>query len=377
MEITEEKLTELITAAAAKAVEMAQPATAKAGISVTKDAGDQPFASAGEFFLAVKNAAQYPHSADARLNQFKAPTGMGELVPADGGYLVSPTIAGGIVERMYSGGQLLSRVTRTPIGPNSNGMVFNGIDETSRVDGSRWGGLLGYWLSEGGTKTASAPKFRQVELKLHKVAALAYATDELLADATALESWIGRTVPEELRFRVEDAIYNGDGVGKPLGIMSSTCVITQDRDTATKVLLADIANMWARRWAGVSDYVWFINQDVLPQLIQLSNTYQALWQTNLGTAPTMQLMGRPVIEIEQAASLNTTGDIMLASMSQYQLIDKGGVQAASSIHVAFLTDQSVFRFVYRVDGAPMWHSALTPFKGSSTQSPFVVLKSAS
>jgi HK97 family phage major capsid protein len=84
-----------------------------------------------------------------------------------------------------------------------------------------------------------------------------------------------------------------------------------------------------------------------------------------------------LIECEYMSTMGTTGDIMLASLSQYQTIDKGGVQAASSIHVAFLTDQSVFRFVYRVDGAPMWHSALTPFKGSQTQSPFVVLATAS
>lgn len=378
--MTPEDIKALVAEAAKTAVEeyrKSEPASTKAGVSVITDEADQPFKSAGEFFMAVKNAALYPSHPDRRLLPLKAATGMGENVPADGGYLVSPTIAGGILERMYKGGEILSRCTRTPIGPNSNGMIFNGIDETSRVDGSRYGGLLGYWMAEGSTKTASAPKFRQVELKLHKVAALAYATDELLADATALESWLTRTVPEELRFRVEDAIYNGDGVGKPLGIMSSNVVITQDRDTAGKILFADIANMWSRRWAGVNDYVWFVNQDTMPQLLALANSSINSWWGNMTDAPVMRLLGRPVIEVEQAASLNTTGDIMLASMSQYQVIDKGGVQSASSIHVQFLTDQTVFRFVYRVDGQPLWSSALTPFKGSATQSPFVVLKSAS
>ena len=51
-------------------------------------------------------------------------------------------------------------------------------------------------------------------------------------------------------------------------------------------------------------------------------------------------------------------------MSQYILIDKGGVQSASSIHVRFVNDETVFRFVYRVDGLPIWQSPLTPFKGS-------------
>jgi len=58
------------------------------------------------------------------------------------------------------------------------------------------------------------------------------------------------------------------------------------------------------------------------------------------------------------------------------LATKGGIQEASSIHVAFLTDQTVFRFVMRVDGQPSWASALTPFQSTTTTgtvSPFVAL----
>jgi hypothetical protein len=42
-----------------------------------------------------------------------------------------------------------------------------------------------------------------------------------------------------------------------------------------------------------------------------------------------------------------------------------------------LTDETVFRFVYRTDGEPLWNSALTPYDGGSTKSPFVVLSAAS
>jgi len=68
------------------------------------------------------------------------------------------------------------------------------------------------------------------------------------------------------------------------------------------------------------------------------------------------------------------GDIILASLSEYQMIEKGGVQTASSIHVQFVTDQTVFRFVYRCDGEPKWNAPLTPHNGPLlTQSPFVAL----
>ena len=94
----------------------------------------------------------------------------------------------------------------------------------------------------------------------------------------------------------------------------------------------------------------------------------------LSSQPYGTLFGRPVIPIEQCQTLGDKGDIILADMSQYILADKGGVQSASSIHVRFVNDESVFRFVYRVAGQPIWHSALTPFTGAAnTLSPFVTL----
>ena len=368
--------------AAKKLWDEKQPAVKEPGVKVTKDELDQPgatdFKSTGLFLQAVKNSVLYPGSTDPKLKALKA-TGLSENVPADGGYLLAPQVAGGILERMYDTGVLLGMVAADQIGPNSNSMLYNAIDETSRADGSRWGGVQGYWLAEAGTKTASKPTFRQMELKLKKVAALCYATDELLEDATALQSWITRTVPEELKFKVEDAIYNGNGVGKPLGIMNAPCLISPLRVDANQIDETDIANMWARRWAGASDYVWLANPSIFPQLINLTiGNFPALLPASAGMQgdPSFSLYGRPFIEVEYTAALGTTGDLMLASLSQYQTIQKGGVQAASSIHVNFTADETAFRFVYRIDGQPLWNSALTPKDAGNTLSPFVVLSAA-
>ena len=80
-----------------------------------------------------------------------------------------------------------------------------------------------------------------------------------------------------------------------------------------------------------------------------------------------------MIPLEHADTVGTVGDIVLADLSQYLMIDKENIESAVSIHVRFIYDESTFRFVYRVDGAPWWNSALTPFKGTNTQSPFVAL----
>jgi hypothetical protein len=64
-------------------------------------------------------------------------------------------------------------------------------------------------------------------------------------------------------------------------------------------------------------------------------------------------------------------------LSQYLLIDKGGVRGDSSTSVRFLYDERAFRWQMRVDGQPTWNSALTPLNGSNTLSPFVNLATRS
>lgn len=400
MEFTQEQINEMLENAATKAVAAIPktepvdvPAAVAAGVEqalkslpavptgveVVVDEADQPFESTGHFFQAVKNAAFYPGNQDVRLIPLKA-TGLSENVPADGGYLLAPQLSGGILEKMHKEAQILPRVSTDQIGPNSNSMLYNAVDESSRADGSRWGGVRGYWVAEAGSITASKPTFRQMELKLKKVAALCYATDELLADATALESWLSRTVPMELRFQTESAIVRGNGVGKPLGIMNSPALVSVTRIDANEIDATDIANMWARRWAGVNDYVWIANSSIFPQLINLTlgNAPYLQPANSPGQAdPSFSLYGKPYLESEYTYPLGTTGDLMLASLSQYQTINKGGVASASSIHVQFTTDETAFRFIYRIDGQPLWNSALTPYDAGSTLSPFVVLTAAS
>jgi len=358
-----------------------QPAAVSAGANVTviKDAADQPFETAGKFFMAVKAAAINPRGEDIRLQSLKA-IGLGnnETVPNEGGYLVPVDTSATIYENLSAGGEVLSRVSMDHIAGNT--MVYNAIDESSRATGSRFGGVRGYWLAEAGTKIASFPKWRQVQLKLKKIAALCYATDELLEDVVALESWITRTVPKELQFMVEDSFINGDGVGKPLGIISSPALLTVARDVASQINYVDILTLWSRRYIGAKDYVWFMSPESITQLPRMLIGSYFPPYTPPGGASVAQygtLLGRPVIETEYNPGLNSIGDVLLASMSQYQAISKGGVQSASSIHVAFTTDEQAFRFVYRVDGAPMWSSVLTPFNGSGlTVTPFVALSAA-
>jgi HK97 family phage major capsid protein len=78
------------------------------------------------------------------------------------------------------------------------------------------------------------------------------------------------------------------------------------------------------------------------------------------------------VPVEYCETLGIQGDIILADFSQYVMCDKNVMQQASSVHVRFLTDEMTFRITYRVDGQPIWHTQLTPYRGTQTKSPFIV-----
>jgi len=363
-------------------------------VDVMQDEGDKPFKSIGEQLLAVKNAYQNG-AIDKRLFRMAVndqgislkATGLSEGVPADGGFLIEPQFLPKIMERTYQYGVLASRCTRIPIGAGYNSVKMPAVNETSLADGSRFGGIRAYWAAEAGTKTASTPAFRQVSLELKKLIGLCYATDELLQDAVALEAWLMKAFPMEFGFKLDDAIINGTGAGQPLGVMNSPCLVSVAKETgqaAATIVAENVIKMHARLWGGSrANAVWLINQDIEPQLHTMSLAVGTggipvyMPTGGLSQSPYGTLYGKPVIPIWQCQTLGTTGDIIFADLSQYLLAEKGGIDAASSIHVKFVYDETAFRFVMRVDGQPWWNSALTPYKGTNTQSPFVVLATRS
>lgn len=342
-----------------------------------------PFRSLGEQLIAVaKFALSDGRDVDRRLFEVRA-LGLNEAVPSEAGFLVQTDFAGELYKRTYETGSLAQLCRDIPISAGSNGIRMPAVDETSRVTGSRWGGVVSYWLNEAGTKLASKPKFRAIDLKLEKLIGLCYATDEVLQDAAALEAIIMQAFPEEFRFMLDEAILNGTGAGQPLGIRSGPAIVTvatEAGQAADTVVAENIAKMWSRMWApSRKNAVWLINQDVEPQLDLLSVPSGAFGMPvymppgGLSEAPYGRLKGRPVMISEHCETLGDAGDIVLADFSQYLLAKKGGIDMATSIHVAFVTDETAFRFVLRVDGEPIWNAPLTPAKGTNTLSPFVQL----
>jgi HK97 family phage major capsid protein len=387
MELEEAKLQEMLTqaaeAGATKAIAATEPVKSSGGtIQVTVDEGDRPFKTLAAQVQAVKDyTLSFGRKSHPRIDFLKAVQGASEGVPTDGGILLDPTLSPEVMKPIHQEGVFSADVRKLPVSNNSNSGWINGVDETDRATGSRWGGLRGYRLGEGDTVTKSKPKFRRINWELKKYGVLVYDTNELLKDAAQFSAIVEQGCREEIAFMLNDDIMNGLGGSGPLGVMNSPALITTTRVTTATIVGADVSTMWQRlSLTSKAKSKWYVNSECAPQLDALFAVGStAVLFPYAGYTPdgVRTLYGRPIVETEFNAALNTTGDIMLADMSEYLLWEKGNVEMASSMHVEFLTDQEVVRFIYRCDGQPAAASPVTPYKGTLTHSPFVVIGSAS
>lgn len=358
------------------------------------DAPPKPFATFGDQLAAIRSAAHSARSGgapDPRLVAVQdyarmqaAAGGLNETVGADGGFAVQVDYVDRITSMIDTEAVLWPQAFPVPLSANSNGAKINQLDETTRVTGSRWGGVQVYWEAEAAAATAKKPKITPLELTLQKLFGVAYRTDEISQDWTASGALLERAFTAEMAFSLDDAAVRGTGAGMPLGFLNSAALATVSKEVgqaADTVLAENIFKMFARMPArSKRRAAWYINGDLWPQIFALHQVIGTggsplfIPTGALGDAPGGTILGRPVIEIEQASAPGDVGDINFVDMGEYLRLEKGGIQRASSIHVEFLTDQEVFRWILRTNGAPGWKSAITPYKGSLTRSPFVALE---
>jgi HK97 family phage major capsid protein len=331
---------------------------------------------------AIRDAAgRAPREWDDRLQ--RAPSGSYEGDAATGGFLVQADFAAPVIGSVYSehGSGLAAMADLVVVDGGIGARKFPAIDEVSRVDGSRWGGLISYWSTEADEVSPSFPRFRNLDLSPKKVIAAVKCSNELLEDSSLFEAFVTRALPAELGFRIDRAILFGTGAGQPLGIVNAPATVVAPAETGQAsgtITAANVQSMYSRLpLTSRRTAAWLVGEDAERQLTALANSdggSTALQYVPAGLVGNKVplLGGLPVITLEQAAPLGTLGDIILADMAQY-IILQFPLQSAMSADVAFLTDETVFRFTLRLDGAPIYASPVTPANGGSTRSPFVAL----
>lgn len=351
------------------------------------------FRSFGEQLAAIRSYEQLRsagrslekrHELLFEINRRAVAAGGSEAVPADGGFLVAPEFQGAIVKRMYEVGQILKRCKEVPI--SSSSLKFPQFDESSRANGSRFGGIQVYPVNEADTAIKSKPKFLVSEVIAHKFIGLLDATDELDRDANAFGVMATDAYALEMTFALENFIINGTGAGEPLGLMNSGALVTipkQAGQASATVVKQNVDQMLAAFWArsyNSDGSVWLYNQGLLPQLSSLATlvgtggSESKLWQWATDADDYDRLAGFPAIMTEYCPAPGTQGDLILADFSRYVVAMRELMRGEVSIHVLFLTDENCYRFVMRVGGQPIDPRPVTPLNGTQVTSPFVTLQ---
>ncbi|MGE0722803.1 MAG: phage major capsid protein [Alphaproteobacteria bacterium] len=343
------------------------------------------FKHLGEFASVVRAAAMRDDGAQARL--YNA-LGMNEGVGEDGGFLVPAEFRDAIMKLVEGEDSLLPLCDSSTTSRNA---VTQNVDKTTP-----WGttGIQVYWESEGSSTTTTGAKFDQTTLRLNKLFARVDASDELLDDAPQLDNYLRVKAPEVMTSVINLAIVQGNGVGKPLGIMNSGALVTISKETSQPAdtihhrnLTKMMGRMYAKSWPRAR---WLMHQDVWAQLPLLSfrdiGAYPStatgsavpayMPPSGISGAPYGTLFGRPIMVLEALETIGDLGDIVLADMTAYRAVTKaGGTRVDTSIHLKFDTDETVFRFIFRLAGAPWWSAPISPRDGSNTRSPFVTIES--
>mgnify|MGYP000307201786 CR=1 FL=1 len=365
------------------------------------------FGCMGEFLKSVRDACTPGTSADRRLFRVAdTATGANEGTGADGGYLVPPEYADGIIDLVRGESVLYPQARKVPI--SGNRLIEMYLAESSRKDPSsgRHGGVLAYWKGEADQYDAVKAQFGERTTNLQKLTAYCPVTEELLEDYPAMEATINDLVGREFAFKADDAMLNGTGNLMPLGILATNsgtpaqnngALVTIDKESgqaAKTLMFENIIKMYNALIAqNRSNAAWYINQDLEILLMQLTMPTGSIKST--GDSAVEKIVGQsgapvylpagaygnaearlfnlPVRPIEQCGALGEKGDIVLMDASQYLWIERTGITRQSSMHVRFDYDETVFKFTWRAGGRPDWMNKIEAYKGTTARSPYVCL----
>ncbi len=369
-------------------------ADAEAGMGTALDLGQQAqvtgtktnvaddpkrgFKSFGEYAKAVRAGAGGRPDERLLIGAAAPTTFSNESSGGDGGFAVPPEYSREIWNLSLMEDSLIPMTDNTPI--NGNSMVFP-QDETTP-----WGtdGVRAYWAAEASAATQTKVKMGVASLRLNKLMALMPITDELTEDAAALGAYLLDKGATSIRWKANEAIFQGTGAGQPQGLMNSAAMVEVAKESGQAASTLDpknLAKMIARLPPGsYGKSVWVIGPDSLPALFTLSLGNYPIYLPQGGGVPALQgspygsLLGRPVMVSQHAEAFSSAGDVQLHDLSYYRTITKaGGIETATSMHLFFDAGATAFRVTFRMDGAPKLKAAISQAKGSNTLSPFVRL----
>jgi HK97 family phage major capsid protein len=248
-----------------------------------------------------------------------------------------------------------------------------------------FGGFSLSWAGEGQTRAEAEPQVEALELRAWELSGYCPIFRPLMDDAPALGTWLLNLFGRSVGWFEDYAFLQGNGVGKPQGILSAGATVSVTRQSAGQISYLDVSTMIAKLPpASYQRAFWAFAPTAQTNLLQLKDgAGRAVFLDNTSSPPSggrWSLAGFPAFPTEKLPALGTKGDLLLIDPAFYVIEEKwdepdsgAGILVSASEHPRFTQNQVVFRVLQRVDGQPLTRGAITLQDGTSQVSPFVVL----
>jgi len=232
------------------------------------------------------------------------------------------------------------------------------------------------WIEEGGSLSFGDATFSQVLLDAHKLHVAVKVTDELLYDsAFDLETYLIEKFAKALSNSEEDAYINGDGVGKPLGILADKGGAEVGVVTASEKITADeILNLVYSLKRPYRKNAFFICNDntllAIRKLKDLNGNY--LWQPSIKEGEPDRLLGYPVRTTAYFPTIGAGKKVLAFGDYSYYTIGDRGIRSFDQLKELFAGNGMVaFLAKERVDGKLVLPEAIKvlQIKESTTTEP--------
>ena len=288
-------------------------------------------------------------------------------VGASGGYTVPAEMARDIYNAALEEATFLPYVRTFRM--TTGTLAVPAWDSETRSEGGI-AGFQGQWMPEDGTFTPVTPKMRIINLAAKKLGVYIDVSRECISDSLTLSQQLGPTMTRNLGYMLDAALYDGTGVGQPLGILRSPARIEVARSVANQIAWDDVKDMYVRLHpAFLRNARWFVSPSALAQLLDLADAgNNNLFVQSAGPSIPPTLLGRPVMINEHSKALGTTGDFIFADLTQYGYGLRQEIIVESTNAAQWTRDLMSFRAIVRCDGHCLMDTAITPVSGDSLSS---------
>lgn len=212
------------------------------------------------------------------------------------------------------------------------------------------------WVDEEGTINESDDAFSQVSIGAYKLGTLIKVSEELLNDSVFnLESYISKEFARRIGNKEEDAFFNGDGVGKPIGIFNATggAEVGVTAASSTAITADELIDLFYSLKAPYrKNAVWVLNDATIKAIRKLKdNNGNYLWQPALTANTPDTILGRPVFTSSYVPTIAAGAKtIAFGDFSYYWVADRQSRSFKRLNELYAATGQVGFVATQRVDG---------------------------